>query len=684
VPHGRPGLLSMANMGTENSNGSQWFITTNAASHLGLLSMANMGSETPCLLTPALNFFFILFFSGPTFPDESFAVPHGRPGLLSMANMGTENSNGSQWFITTNAASHLDRKHVAFGRVLRGMATIHRIENLPTDSKTERPYVDVGVADCGALDASTISLEVDDDEGVSSYGADALILAAARGDAQMAAVLTKAGAELNARIAVPVPFSGAETVEGLAFLAVKASALGQSAERTALHLAAANGHAIVVAGLLAAGADVDAVDSTGACALHLAVRDSASAACVRALIDGGADAGALTSTGASAAHLACERGDEDCLAALLAGKQAADLVAGQWAPEPKPGNEAEVNEAADATAELALGSSSSGDDAGGGLGGFVKKGGGWVRREEGLQKLDPDAAVLAAGVGGVTPLHVAAAGDKAGCVRLLLEHGAKPLGLAAGELSAVHVAAAKGALGALSALLDATGPKGAEAEGGKSGKLPIHSAAQHGSASAVRALHARGANLDAPDARGSTPLHWAALGGHARATEALIELGAAVDAPTVRGAMPLHVACEHGFAEVVEALLKAKADPNSRGQAFVVPLHAAAKSGSVRCVTLLLQAGADPEAEMNVQVNSSGHKTGTRKRAIHIAAEDGHLAVLQLLIDAKADVNALAAVESDKSTSLMSALFSAIRGKKPKAAALLQANGALEVSRVEM
>ncbi|KAJ1627249.1 hypothetical protein T492DRAFT_842491 [Pavlovales sp. CCMP2436] len=91
-----------------------------------------------------------------------------------------------------------------------------------------RPYVDVGVADCGALDASTISLEVDDDEvtglkiaqpqpllwqGVSSYGADALILAAARGDAQMAAVLTKAGAELNARIAVPVPFSGAETVE---------------------------------------------------------------------------------------------------------------------------------------------------------------------------------------------------------------------------------------------------------------------------------------------------------------------------------------------------------------------------------------------------------------------------------------------------------------------------------------
>ncbi|XP_042638091.1 NK-tumor recognition protein [Orycteropus afer afer] len=86
---------------------------------------------------------------GGYFKDENFILKHDRAFLLSMANRG-KHTNGSQFFITTKPAPHLDGVHVVFGLVISGFEVIEQIENLKTDAAS-RPYADVRVIDCGVI-----------------------------------------------------------------------------------------------------------------------------------------------------------------------------------------------------------------------------------------------------------------------------------------------------------------------------------------------------------------------------------------------------------------------------------------------------------------------------------------------------------------------------------------------------
>ncbi|KAJ3611282.1 hypothetical protein NHX12_021298 [Muraenolepis orangiensis] len=86
---------------------------------------------------------------GGYFEDENLILKHDKAFLLSMANRGKD-TNGSQFFITTKMAPHLDGVHVVFGLVISGFEVIKKIEGLKTDSAS-RPYADVRVVDCGQL-----------------------------------------------------------------------------------------------------------------------------------------------------------------------------------------------------------------------------------------------------------------------------------------------------------------------------------------------------------------------------------------------------------------------------------------------------------------------------------------------------------------------------------------------------
>ena len=84
---------------------------------------------------------------GGQFDDESLLGVHDRPGVVSMANAG-RNVNGSQFFITTCAAPHLDKSHVVVGRVIAGMEIVRQVERCAVDGD-DRPIEPVLIDDCG-------------------------------------------------------------------------------------------------------------------------------------------------------------------------------------------------------------------------------------------------------------------------------------------------------------------------------------------------------------------------------------------------------------------------------------------------------------------------------------------------------------------------------------------------------
>jgi peptidylprolyl isomerase len=68
---------------------------------------------------------------GYLFNDQfSSSISHNKAGILSMANA-TNNANGSQFFVTLNAATYLDNHYSAFGQVVSGMDVVQAIGAVP-------------------------------------------------------------------------------------------------------------------------------------------------------------------------------------------------------------------------------------------------------------------------------------------------------------------------------------------------------------------------------------------------------------------------------------------------------------------------------------------------------------------------------------------------------------------------
>jgi ankyrin repeat protein len=142
------------------------------------------------------------------------------------------------------------------------------------------------------------------------------------------------------------------------------------------------------------------------------------------------------------------------------------------------------------------------------------------------------------------------------------------------------------------------------------------------------ALSTSEATLETERNDGKTPLLLAAQEGHVAAVAALLGAGAAIEKRGRYGWSALCLACQGGHTECVRLLLDAGASqaPNSPGSNANTALSVSAECGYLDCVALLL-----PGASLQVP----GNKDST---AAIEAAGKGHLEILMLLVEHKADV----------------------------------------------
>jgi len=167
------------------------------------------------------------------------------------------------------------------------------------------------------------------------------------------------------------------------------------------------------------------------------------------------------------------------------------------------------------------------------------------------------------------------------------------------------------------------------------GTPPLTLAVQKGMTEIADILLGAGAEVDAKDARGLTPLFWAVIGGNRALAELLVNRGADVTIghPVFGSAadFAFQNECQRGYSGSTDLLIShgAAFDPNGAGPRGLTHLRVAVMLGSEDMVRWLI--------EKKVDVNAVSPRDGTT--ALYWAACKGHIGIVNMLIEAGADVN---------------------------------------------
>ncbi len=224
-----------------------------------------------------------------------------------------------------------------------------------------------------------------------------------------------------------------------------------------------------------------------------------------------------------------------------------------------------------------------------------------------------------------TALHFAAVGGHEEVVRLLLQGGAE-LEVRTGDngFTALHLAVCRGYDRIRRLLLEK------DAQISEPGETALHKAVLDRLEQVVQLLLESGIDINSTDKMGQTALHLAVSKEHATIVQLLLEHGANPTILNHGDKTALHIAAGRGFETVVHLLLMKgsyiKAQSTKTGE---TGLHLAVKADQRAVVQLLLEAGADVHSR-----DISG------KPALHWAVNYGYVMIVRLLLQKGADANA--------------------------------------------
>ncbi|KAF2461185.1 Glycerophosphoryl diester phosphodiesterase family-domain-containing protein [Lineolata rhizophorae] len=212
-----------------------------------------------------------------------------------------------------------------------------------------------------------------------------------------------------------------------------------------------------------------------------------------------------------------------------------------------------------------------------------------------------------------------------------------------------------GSVRLLSFLLDNLGPEQRAALTARDsyGRLPLHYAAQYGFVAICEVIikHmqdwgqfdvAEGIDAESwQDLEGFAPLHLSVIGGYPRTTKALLDAEnwqgntdakqAARKSVSKSGAV-LALATKSNFVPIVKLLVEAGVDINYIDERGETALHVAARFGHAECAKALIDGSPTQKAQVDVPEKTFAWTP------LFIASVDGHLAVVELLIQAGAEL----------------------------------------------
>lgn len=321
-------------------------------------------------------------------------------------------------------------------------------------------------------------------------------------------------------------------------------------QETPLHSAVSAGHLDIVEFLIAAGADVDAVDNQKTTPLHLACYDG-HRNIVEKLIFHGSNIEARSANGTTPLFWAVPGGHTEVFELL-------------------------VNSGADIDVRVDNGSS------------LLHTTALYGQKDMAKILIEKGVDVNRTSDDGTRPINYAAARGHKEVLELLIDKGAD---VNAGDNSGytpLRISVLLGKSEVVKTLL----ARGADPNRrNDDGTTPLHDAATEGHAAPAEFLIANGAKVDAKDAKGHTPLHLAASHGHMDIVTLLITQGAEINIQDENGDTALHGAAWKGDKEIVELLIAHEADVNAKNKDGKTSLDNALKQGHTEISDILMAKG---------------------------------------------------------------------------------------------